>query len=145
MSSFTSPLNVKVLDNGDKYELLEPFEYYIDDENGAIFCVEKGFITDFASIPRIFWNIFPPFGKYSKAAVLHDKLCIAFLAKQTFNDITKDSNKLPNELKDKLITRKEADKYFLEAMRAVKVGRFTRFCLYFGVRLYSIIKYGRKV
>ena len=30
------------------------------------------FVTDFASIPRIFWSIFPTDGKYAYAAVLHD-------------------------------------------------------------------------
>jgi len=32
----------------------------------------QGFVTDLASIPRIFWWLLPPFGKYGKAAVLHD-------------------------------------------------------------------------
>lgn len=144
MSSFTSPLCVKVLDNGDKYELIESFEYYIDEKDGAIFCVNVGFITDFATIPRIFWSIYPPFGRYTKPAVLHDRMCDAFLNKETYNNITKDISKLPATLKDKKITRKQADRYFLESMKAIKVNKFTAYCLYFSVRLYAIIKYGRK-
>lgn len=38
------------------------------------FRVPKGFVTDFASVPRPFWSIFPPDGKYAYAAVLHDWL-----------------------------------------------------------------------
>ncbi|RYF35391.1 MAG: DUF1353 domain-containing protein [Comamonadaceae bacterium] len=30
------------------------------------------FVSDFASVPRIFWSIFPTDGKYAYAAVLHD-------------------------------------------------------------------------
>ena len=36
--------------------------------------VPKGFVTDFASIPRVFWLIFKPDGNYAYAAVLHDYL-----------------------------------------------------------------------
>lgn len=38
------------------------------------FQVPRGFVTDFASVPRPFWSIFPPDGKYAYAAVLHDWL-----------------------------------------------------------------------
>lgn len=34
--------------------------------------VPKGFVTDFASIPRAFWAILPPDGKYIYPAVVHD-------------------------------------------------------------------------
>jgi hypothetical protein len=34
----------------------------------------KGFVTDFASVPRMFWSLLPPDGNYSHAAVLHDYL-----------------------------------------------------------------------
>lgn len=36
--------------------------------------VPIGFVTDFASIPRIFWSLLPPDGLYSYAAVIHDFL-----------------------------------------------------------------------
>ncbi|WP_210249059.1 MULTISPECIES: DUF1353 domain-containing protein [unclassified Bradyrhizobium] len=36
--------------------------------------VPAGFVTDFASIPRIFWSIFRPDGDYAHAAVIHDYL-----------------------------------------------------------------------
>ena len=32
------------------------------------------FKTDFASTPRFLWAFFPPYGKYTEAAVLHDYL-----------------------------------------------------------------------
>jgi len=36
--------------------------------------VPTGFVTDFASIPRIFWSILPPDGEYTYPAILHDYL-----------------------------------------------------------------------
>ena len=36
--------------------------------------VPKGFVTDLASVPRIFWSKYPPIGRYAYAAVVHDYL-----------------------------------------------------------------------
>lgn len=36
--------------------------------------VPEGFVTDFASVPRIFWTVLPRDGRYAYAAVLHDYL-----------------------------------------------------------------------
>ena len=36
--------------------------------------VPKGFVTDLASIPRLFWDLLPPDGPWVKAAVIHDYL-----------------------------------------------------------------------
>jgi Protein of unknown function (DUF1353) len=36
--------------------------------------VPIGFVTDFASIPRMFWSVLRPDGTYSYAAVIHDYL-----------------------------------------------------------------------
>jgi len=77
------------------------------------FTVEEGFETDLASTPRILWIILPPYGKYARAAVIHDWLYY----------------------KDRGYTRKEADKIFLEAMRDYKVETWKRVLMYYGVRL----------
>jgi hypothetical protein len=36
--------------------------------------VPTGFVTDFASVPRLFWTALPPDGDYTYAAILHDYL-----------------------------------------------------------------------
>ena len=36
--------------------------------------VPIGFVTDFASIPRIFWSVLPPDGTYTYPAIVHDFL-----------------------------------------------------------------------
>ncbi|TKB69473.1 MAG: DUF1353 domain-containing protein [Nitrospira sp.] len=43
-------------------------------ERYAAVTVPKGFVTDFASIPRIFWSALRPDGEYAYAAVVHDYL-----------------------------------------------------------------------
>lgn len=117
MSKFTTPLIVKVHDDGANYELVEGFEYYRENDKKTIIKVPTGFVTDFASVPRIFWSIYPPFGRYSKAAVLHDYLY----------DITCEY----------LYSRKDSDEIFLEAMKAVGVKKFTRSLLYYMVRWFA--------
>jgi hypothetical protein len=58
-----------------------------DDENWALvlplvyrgntdtFTVPEGFVTDFASVPRVAVWLIPRFGRYTPAAILHDWLC----------------------------------------------------------------------
>ncbi|TLD95129.1 DUF1353 domain-containing protein [Helicobacter trogontum] len=144
MSKFRDPLHVKVLDDGKHYEVLQTFTYYLDSNKEALLKVEQGFITDFASVPRVFWSIYPPFGRYTKCAVLHDRLCVAFLNKELWNNVAVDKDKLPAVLQNRFIRRYEADQLFLESMKAIKVNAFTRSVLYACVRVYAIFKYGFK-
>jgi hypothetical protein len=73
------------------YELLTSLQYIRGLNGGGItITVPEEFRTDFASIPRFFWRVFPPAGRYSKAAVVHDYLysrsadCPRFLADAIF-------------------------------------------------------------
>lgn len=36
--------------------------------------VPKGFVSDLASVPRVFWGVFPRTGPYAYAAIVHDYL-----------------------------------------------------------------------
>lgn len=113
MSSFTTPLIVCLLDDGNTWKLMEPFDYSIGDlSSGWKIEVPAGFVTDFASVPRILWNILPPTGKYGKAAVLHDWL----YHRQEY-------------------TRAFTDSIFAEAMDALGVPAITRGAMYLGVRI----------
>jgi len=54
---------------GDKYRVEKDFIY-------KDVLVPKGYITNGANIPRVFWCFIPPFKpRYLKAVVLHDWLC----------------------------------------------------------------------
>lgn len=77
MSSFTNPLRVEITQRDVKGRtlavLLEDFIYWVGAEDfGDIVKVEAGFDTDFASVPRAFWWLCPPLGRYGKATVIHD-------------------------------------------------------------------------
>ena len=40
--------------------------------DGRVFVLQKGYKSDQASVPRLFWSVFPKDGKYRDAAWLHD-------------------------------------------------------------------------
>ncbi len=58
------------------YFLLDPIEWLPNQGQNNVekVVVPKGFVTDFASIPRLFWSILPPDGPYVYAAIIHDYL-----------------------------------------------------------------------
>ena len=75
--------------------------------------VPAGFESDLATIPRPLWVFFPPFGRYARAAVIHDYIYINMR---------------------ELMTRKAADKIFKSIMIEDGVGVITRNILYRAVR-----------
>lgn len=121
MSSFQTPL---ILEYGDGHEwrLVQGFRYDTDLLVAGAVYVPAGFETDFASIPRGLWNIFPPTGTYGKAAVIHDYL-----------------------YRKSGVPRALADKIFLEAMGVFGVSWFTRHVIYRAVRLFGGRAYQPKV
>jgi hypothetical protein len=59
------------------YFLMKPIAWKpgpAQDPNLPSVQIPIGFVTDFASIPRIFWSILPPDGEYTYAAIIHDYL-----------------------------------------------------------------------
>ena len=54
------------------FELVKDFKV---DVLGYKITVPKGFRSDLASVPRIFWPIIPRHGRYTIAAIVHDYLC----------------------------------------------------------------------
>jgi hypothetical protein len=62
---------IQPLSDGIRWVLVEP--YTLQTDEGSI-TAPPGYITDLASTPRCIWWIFPPFGTYTGAAVIHDWL-----------------------------------------------------------------------
>lgn len=91
-----------------RWTLLEPLTYQGRQES---FTVPAGFITDLASVPRIFTWLIPNYGKYTKAAVLHDYLCAT-----------------------KVINRSDADGLFRRTMRELGVPFLQRWVMWAAVR-----------
>jgi len=98
------------------YELLRPLRYF-SEEVAKVIEAPQGYRTDFASVPRIFWRIIPPFGRYHRAAVIHDYLCE--LAGSTGVD------------------SKTAAKIFHEAMLIAGVNRVKASTMYYMVRWFG--------
>ena len=118
MSSFTSPLKLEFISN-NFWRLTEPFEFHVGTkESEEIISVPAGFGTDFASIPKLFWNILPPQGDYGKAAVIHDYLYVT------------------QGLEGKY-SRKQCDYIFLQGMEVLGVGGLARWLIYNAVRWFG--------
>lgn len=118
MSSFTQPLTVTKL-SARRWRVERAFEYHVGFEDSSeVISIPQGFITDFASVPRIFWVLFPPDGKYTQAAVVHDYLYMrhGILAEREYS-------------------RKRCDQIFLEAMKVLGVPLLTRRIMYTAVRI----------
>ena len=105
-----------------KFVLITPFIVHYRKKTIVI---PAGFWTDFASVPRMFWSILPPFGEYTRAAVLHDFLYYA-----------QNINGLP-------ITRAWADKAFLDGMKYLGVNWITRYTMYSAVRMGGIFAWNK--
>ena len=126
---FLDPLIIQEMDGPDagrNFKVINGFNYHTDVWNiqmagypFQIIHIPDGFLTDFASVPRLFWNILPPNGMYGKAAVVHDFLY------RTPHIATKD----------------EADSVFLEAMQALGVGYIVRHLMYLAVRYFGHFAY----
>jgi hypothetical protein len=116
MKRFSDYPTVKVIPRkaGDKIFLLTETLGYrtaiLDDCPNIIIC--KGFESDGASVPRIFWSFFPPSGQHLGAAIVHDWLCVT-----------------------KICTSRQAADIFAEAMRDLGVPAIIRCMMYAGVRI----------
>jgi len=111
MSQFTTPF-VGELIGRNLWRVKEPFEYHVGEyPSKEIIKVPIGFITNFASVPRIFWPIISPIDSHGKAAVVHDYCYYTAL-----------------------YPRKRCDEIFLEGMIVLKVGTIKRTLIYHTVR-----------
>ena len=98
---------------GDIYVVNVPV-YYKD------VVVPKGYKTNGANIPRIFWSLFPPNkSDFLPAVIVHDYLC----AKKLY---------------------KIADVYFDEILIALNVVKWHRLLLVYSVKTYHRVRYSIK-
>lgn len=116
----------RILDK-DYWRVLKPFTFSIDD-NGqtASVTIPSGYLTDGASVPRLFWWLLPPWGKYGQAAVVHDILCEHLRMELGGTEIK--------------IKRSHADWLFREAMKEAGISWIKRTIMYSGVRLFTSLQ-----
>ena len=136
MSSFTTPLEVEFMD-GHSWKLHSAFTYHLGEPNAPDFIeVPVGFITDFASIPRILWVVLPPTGPYGKAAVIHDWLYQGGKVISEYPVMDKEGGAIfVRQSHYMLAGRRDADAVLLEAMGVLGVHWWTKFVIYAGVRI----------
>jgi hypothetical protein len=113
MPFINGKVKVEELDHG-RWKLLEELEY-----KGArdTFKVPEGFVTDFASVPGAFTWLVPRYGRFTKAAILHDFLC--------------------DEARGGRFIRSQADGIFRRVMHELGVGFLLRWITWAAVRLGS--------
>ena len=116
MARFISTPPLEIGDKPEQWVLHEECVYQsnlIGDGGQAVrVIVPKGFVTDLASIPRIFRFLIVKNGRHRAAAIVHDYLCRLKLD----------------------FSRVLADKIFREAMKVLGVPRFRRWAMYVAVR-----------
>lgn len=81
--------------------------------------VPKGYVTDFASVPKVTAWLIPSSGEYNAAAIVHDWL-------------------ITDVLPTGAVTSREVDRVFREAMKALGVKTARRWLMWAGVRLGAI-------
>ncbi len=117
MSRFTESLVVTPRPDGKTWIILSDFGYEVGEEGSDdVIDVPIGTHTDFTSVPRLLWWIFPRWGKYGNAAVLHDWLYW-----------------------EQARSRREADAIMYEAMGVLNVSSWQKIPIYHGVRWFGWI------
>ena len=98
---------------------------------GRTVVIVAPFTTDLASVPRFLSWLFPRYGKYTKAAVVHDYLC------QSLAELAPGSAKLPAVTPPceplTLRDRSDADSTFLQMMTELGVPWARRLLMYSAV------------
>ena len=106
-------------DDGCRVRLADPLTYATGHRSNGYMAVyvrvPAGFTTDFASTPRWLWPIFPPRGRWNRAAIVHDYLC---------------------EHAD--VDRFLADAIFRAAMKELGVPLWRRVAMYYAVRVWWV-------
>ena len=115
MSAFTQALVVTPLSDGHSWVIVSRFSYDVGSENsGDRIEVAQGFVTDFATVPRLLWWFLPRWGTYGNAAVIHDWLYWT-----------------------QARSRKESDDIMREAMGVLNVAGYKQVLIYWAVRLFG--------
>ena len=109
---------------GGEYKWIDPgFEYYLSDDNlTERVIIERGYLSDGASVPKFLQWLIPVWGKHGQCAVVHDKLCETWATNL------------------RKLNRKEVDEIFFESMKVAKVNIFRRKAIEIGVTAYRIVK-----
>ena len=144
---FQSELRVETIDDCN-WKILEDFSWVGSFDDPLIFTVYAGEKTDFATVPWWTQSILPRTGRWSKAAVLHDKMCNQL---NEYYDLMKEYETLLEEYTHKMLlgytdlhkpiepvrprfTSVQTDAIFYKNARDGGTDRVRSELLWFGVR-----------
>lgn len=115
MSRFLSELQVTETKRGkERVLLLDAPLLYQSDYLGEVVAVPVGFKSDGASVPKPLWWMYHPFGRYLRAAVVHDWFCVT-----------------------QSISYKDAAEVFREAMKVCGINPWRRQKMYLAVKWFG--------
>lgn len=107
--------------DGRNWTITQPFTVFW---SGGAHQVEDGEVTDFASIPRFFWRLCPPWGLSMRAAAAHDSI---------YRRPEVD------------VSREQADRMFLEVMEQDGVPAWQRRAMWAAVRAFGWAAYKQRI
>lgn len=110
---FYVPLDYRSIMGTRKIQVIKPF--MVNTSIGLI-NVPRGFISDGASVPQAFWSVFPPFGKYLEAAVVHDYIYVSLC---------------------EWFTKEQADMVFKELLEVLRVSKLKRNTMFHFVSIFG--------
>ena len=114
------------LSNGN-YMLKQP--YKVELNNGDIILIHRGYETNGADIPRLFWRLYPPYSpEYMPAVVLHDFLC----------DKAIENARDYDEMQEMFLY---ADNAFCETLEKLNISKIKVKIFYNAVRLWHNLRY----
>lgn len=106
--------------------------------NDTIICnipIPKGFITDGATIPKLFWNILSPFGRFFKSCALHDYICLMAKLKNNEAPNLKEGINIATQY------RKRADTLLSLSMKRQGIKLWRRLLIVANVRTYTFFTF----
>lgn len=114
--SFLTRLRIEEVDEEHRnWKLLDNLDYA---GNQQVFSIPRGFVTNFASVPQIFWSMIAPWGRHMKPAVMHDYF-----------------------YRTAIVSRLDADRLFYRMMKQLGVSWWKRQVIYRAVRLFGATYY----
>ena len=97
--------------------------------------IPKGFITDGATIPKLFWNILSPFGRFFKSCALHDYICLMAKLKNNEAPNLKEGINIATQY------RKRADTLLSLSMKKQGIKLWRRLLIMTNVRTYTFFTF----
>lgn len=153
---WNSEFIVEFQDKGINANLYKDLSYTLSDElceklkvdKGTTIVAPKGSWTNFASIPKVFWSIYPPTGTYAKGAGLHDFLCTEYYANlnikegymhpnQNLTDVENWKSEVPKNI---LESWDNIDSIFYEAILTSGCSKWTSYIMYKSIKTYGYFR-----